>query len=123
MDNKPKILIINPFGIGDVLFSTPLIRNIKNKFPDGKIGFLCNRRTEPIIKSNPYIDYIFVYERDEFQRIKVKSKFLWVKANIRFLNDIKGKHFDLTIDLSLNAQFGFFPGWPVLRKGLVLIIR
>ena len=31
-----KILLINIFGIGDVLFTTPLISNLKQKFPDSR---------------------------------------------------------------------------------------
>ena len=31
-----NIIVVNPFGIGDVLFSTPMISRIKEKFPDCK---------------------------------------------------------------------------------------
>ena len=32
--NVKSFLVINPYGIGDVLFTTPLIRNLKNNYPD-----------------------------------------------------------------------------------------
>lgn len=110
MTYPSRILIINPFGIGDVLFTTPLIRNLKEAFPKSKIGFLCNRRTEPIIRNHTNIDWTFVYERDEFEDVKKRSKLLWLKKYVRFMNDIREKHFDIAFDLSLSSQFGFL-GW------------
>lgn len=103
-----KILIINPFGIGDVLFTTPIIHTLKDKFKDVKIGYLCNRRTADLLEGNPYINYVFVYERDEFEAIRKKSFFAWLKNILGFLNQIKKEHFDLALDFSLNTQYGFF---------------
>ncbi len=103
-----KILVINPFGIGDVLFTTPIIHTLKDSNPQGKIGYLCNRRSSPLLRDNPYIDYLFIYERDEFDKIKRRNYFAWIKENIKFLEQIKERHFDLAIDFSLNTQYGFF---------------
>jgi len=103
-----SFLIINPFGIGDVLFSTPLIRNIRESFPESKVFYLCNRRTQPILESNPLIAKVFVYERDEFEEVKRKSKFLWLKKINSFISGIKREAIGTVLDLSLNSQFGFF---------------
>lgn len=103
-----KILIINPFGIGDVLFTTPVIHTLKDTFSGVKIGYLCNSRGQAILENNPYVDYIFVYERDKFEALRKKSIFIWLKKSIAFLNQIKKEHFDLALDFSLNTQFGFF---------------
>jgi 3-deoxy-D-manno-octulosonic-acid transferase len=103
-----KILIINPFGIGDVLFTTPIIHTLKDVFVQAKIGYLCNRRSAALVENNSYIDYLFLYDRDEFEALRKKSFFLWLKKAIGFLNEIKEKHFDLALDFSLNTQYGFF---------------
>ncbi|MBI3319037.1 MAG: glycosyltransferase family 9 protein, partial [Candidatus Omnitrophica bacterium] len=50
---RHRILIVNPFGIGDVLFSTPLVRAIRRAFPPAHVAYLCNRRTEEILRRNP----------------------------------------------------------------------
>lgn len=105
-----KLLIINPFGIGDVLFTTPIIHTLKDAFPGVKIGYLCNLRTASILENNPYVDSVFVYERDEFEAIRKKSFFAWLRSITVFLNQIKKEHFDVAIDFSLNTQYGFF-GW------------
>ena len=37
-----KILIINPYGIGDVLFTTPVISNLRRAYPQATIAYLAN---------------------------------------------------------------------------------
>lgn len=111
-----KILIINPFGIGDVLFTTPIIHTLKDASPGVKIDFLCNRRALPVLEGNPYVDSIFVYERDEFEAMRRKSFFAWLKNTTTFLKQIKKEHFDLSLDFSLNAQYGFFSWYAGIKE-------
>lgn len=102
-----RILIINPFGIGDVLFTTPLISAIRSAVPSAKIGYLANARTAPVIGANPKIDKVFVYERDEFNAVYRRSRFeFWAKSK-SLLNEIKKENFELAIDLSLNGNASF----------------
>lgn len=102
-----KILIINPFGVGDVLFTTPLIGSLVAGIEGVRIGFLCNRRTEPLLKSDPRIEWIFVYEKDELRDLWKRSKAGYGKKLVGLLNEIKNKNFDAAIDLSLNREYGF----------------
>ena len=55
-----RILIVNPFGIGDVLFSTPLVRAVRPAFPKAHLAYLCNRRTQEILAGNQHIDELFI---------------------------------------------------------------
>jgi len=111
-----SFLVINPFGIGDVLFSTPLLRNIHLNFPAARIYYLCSKRSAPIIKRNPLISEIFIYERDDFVRESKKSIFSgWLKY-WRFIRQIRKERIDCALDLSLNTQFGFF-AWLAGIKG------
>ena len=103
-----NIIIINPFGIGDCLFAAPLVHSLKDAFPNGKIGFLCNKRTAPLLRNNPFIDQIFIYERDDFKRLQSVSWFSWFKEFNSFIRQIRNGKFDLAIDLSLASHLGFF---------------
>ncbi len=96
-----RILIINPFGIGDVLFTTPLISRLCQMHPDSFIGYMSNRRALPVIENNPKINRIYIYERDEF---KDDLTARWGKL----FQEIKQERFDVVFDFSLNASFGFF---------------
>ncbi|MBN3040300.1 MAG: hypothetical protein JW867_04170, partial [Candidatus Omnitrophica bacterium] len=103
-----RILIFNPFGIGDVLFSTPLVRNLKDSFPEAKITYLCNRRTLPILKGNIFIDELLVFEKDEWRALARDSKINFIKHFFSFRNQIRQGNFDILFDLSLNPQYGLF---------------
>jgi lipopolysaccharide heptosyltransferase II len=115
-----SFLIINPFGIGDVLFSTPLIRNVKERFPDARIVYLCNKRAHFVVKNNPLVDKVVLYERDEFAAVKERSRLAWMKKYFQFISSLREEHIEISLDLSLNSQFAFFTwaaGIPV-RIGL-----
>ena len=96
LKNYKKILFINPFGIGDVLFTTPLLDNIKDTLPEAKIGYLCNRRAFEALENNPSIDKIFIYERDEFVNEQKKSFWKWLSKTMAFINDIKQEKYELS---------------------------
>jgi len=103
-----SFLVINIFGIGDVLFTTPILRNLRNAFPEAKIFFLCNRKTAPILKSHPLISKIFVYERDEFVAAEQKSFWAGFKKYHNLISEIKKEKIDCAIVLPLHTLFGFF---------------
>ena len=46
-----KILIINPYGIGDVLFTTPVISYLRLAYPQASIAYLTNACTAGFLKS------------------------------------------------------------------------
>lgn len=113
-----NILIVNPYGIGDCLFATPLLHSLKDAFPGNKIGFLCNKRTGQLLRNNPFIDEIFIYERDEFKRLESVSWFAWFKEFASFIRRLRKAKFDLAIDLSLATPFGFFLFLAGIKKRL-----
>lgn len=103
-----RILIVNPFGIGDVLFTTPLIANLKAAFPDSYIGYVCNARTKDILLNNPAVNKVFIYEKDKFRRLWRRSKIACIRKFFKFLHSIGKKKFDCAFDLSLGQEYGFF---------------
>ncbi len=109
-----KILIFNPFGIGDVLFSTPILKALKKRFPECLIGYICNKRTYELIVNNPMVSRVFVFEKDDYRREWNRSKIRCIKDIISFLKGLKGEHFDMVFDLSL----GYFYSMLFLAIGM-----
>ncbi len=115
MTDFKKILIINPYGIGDVLFTTPVISNLRLAYPQATIAYLANARTADFLKFNPDIAQVFVYERDEF--VGKLQKYL------ELYNNIKQQKFDVVFDFSLNSSFGFLSAACGIKKRVGLDYR
>lgn len=109
-----RVLIINIFGIGDVLFTTPVISNLKASYPDLYIGYVCNGRTAALLERNPKIDRVFIYDRDDFKEASQRSKILVFKKLVAFLREIKKERFDTSIDTSLSD----FTNWVTWMAGI-----
>lgn len=103
-----RILVINPFGIGDILFSTPLVSVLKKEYPKSYIGYICNIKTKDVLETNPAIDEVFVFERDEYRNLWKDSRIGCIKKFIDFWCGIAKIRFDMVIDLSLGKEYAFF---------------
>ena len=100
-----RILIINIYGIGDVLFTTPLLQALHANYPAAQIDYICNRRALDILSPQAFIHECIVYERDEWHKIKKQSRLRYLKKLFSFQKKIYDKRYDLVFDLSLNSQF------------------
>ena len=98
-DRVSKILLIKIERIGDLVLSTPAIREVRNNFPHSKISLIVNSYTKPVIENAPYIDDIFEYDK--------KTSF---KEKLKFIRLLRLRNFDLAIDLT-TRNFMFTPVW------------
>lgn len=99
--NHQRAIVINIFGIGDSLFTTPLVRILKKRMPDLSIDFMCNKRTQHLFKNNQAIDDIIIFEKDDFREAFRRSKKEFIKKVFAFIRAIKEKRYVLAVDLSL----------------------
>ncbi len=100
-----KFLIVNPFGIGDVLFTTPVIRAIKESEPDSIIDYWCNERVRDILENNPNIDKIFALSRGDLKKIYRKSIWQGIYQFINLVYKIRKEKFDTLLDFSLDHRY------------------
>lgn len=89
MRKNKRILIFNVNWIGDVLFSTPSIRNIRRNYPDSYIACIVPSRCYHVLKDNPYLDEIIIFDEKDRHR-SVLSKF-------SFISMLRDKQFDTAI--------------------------
>ena len=61
---KVKVLIIRFSSIGDVVLTTPVIRNIKQQLNEGdvEVHFLSKKSFKGILENNPYIDKLHLID-------------------------------------------------------------
>lgn len=80
-----RILIFNVNWLGDVLFSTATIRNIRRDFPDSFIACIVPSRCYHILKGNPHLDEIIIFdEKDRHKGILSKLKFIFFLKRRKF---------------------------------------
>ena len=87
MQDKKRILIFNVNWLGDVLFSTATIRNIRRNFPGSFVACVVPSRCYHILKDNPHLDEIIVF--DERDRHKGSLE------KLKFISYLKSKQFDI----------------------------
>jgi lipopolysaccharide heptosyltransferase II len=57
-----KTLIIRFSSIGDVVLSTPLVRILRAKFPDGQIDYLTKKQYSELVRSNQNLNVTHEYD-------------------------------------------------------------
>lgn len=100
-----KILIINPFGIGDVLFTTPVIRALKEAYPGSVIGYWCNVRVKPLLESNPRINKVFALSRGDIKKLYEESFFKGFFSSLKLVLALKKGRFNICLDFSLDHRY------------------
>ena len=88
-ENKTgKFLIIRFSSIGDIVLTTPVIRNLRKKYPAAAIHYLTKEKFATIVESNPYVDKVILLKDDLNTTIE----------------EIKSEAFDQIIDLHHNLR-------------------
>ena len=85
-----RILVIQQKRIGDVLTSTIICNNLKTKFPDSVIDYMCYPNSIDVLKENPNIDNIIPLSNEVRKSIPSLFKFIF---------QIRRKKYDAVIDV------------------------
>lgn len=86
-----RILIARTDRIGDVLLSTPVIKALRQKYPQAYISMMVAPYARDIVEGNPYLDEVIIFDKD----IKHKS---WMRS-LKFAGRLKKRRFDLAVIL------------------------
>ena len=92
-----KILLIQLRQLGDIILTTPCIREIKKQQPDSEISFLCHEMGQSVLSGNPHIDHLYLYNP--------KNGFL---SYLNLLINLRKKNFDLVLDFMSDPRSAFF---------------
>jgi ADP-heptose:LPS heptosyltransferase len=84
-----NILVVKVRGAGDLILSTPFLRNLKELLPHAKIHVLATEGSTPLLDNNPYIQSITKIEHE----CKPKA-----------IKEILPKLKNLNIDLAINLE-------------------
>ncbi|MBI4971778.1 MAG: glycosyltransferase family 9 protein [Candidatus Omnitrophica bacterium] len=102
--NIKRVLIVNPFGLGDCLFLSPVFRALKKSGVE-KIVLLLGSRTSELFRNHPFVDEVIAIDRDQIRSQSRWENFLFVKELVVRLRREK---FDAFLDVSLSREYAFF---------------
>jgi ADP-heptose:LPS heptosyltransferase len=92
-----KVLIIQTAFIGDVILSTPLIKELSIKFPEIKIDYLVRKGNESLLNNQPNLNNIYKLD-------KSKGK---IGQLFNFIKIFRVNKYDEIINLHRYASTGF----------------
>ncbi len=94
--NIKKILIIRMSSIGDVILASPLIRQLRENFPNTQIDFLVRSEYADLVKYDPHLSHLLQYDIQTGRR------------GLRELKEfIEQQGYDVILDLHRNFRSYF----------------
>jgi ADP-heptose:LPS heptosyltransferase len=86
-----RILLVRLRLIGDVVFTTPLIRAVRRHFPHAHLSYLVEPAALPIVRGNPHLNDVIVAAR--------RRGMARVADDVRLARELRARRFHIVIDL------------------------
>lgn len=86
-----KILVVRTDRIGDVVLTTPVVKVLRDNYPQSHIAIMVSPQAREIVEGNPYLDEVIIYDQNN------KDKGWW--GFWKFVISLKKRRFDLAIIL------------------------
>jgi predicted lipopolysaccharide heptosyltransferase III len=86
-----RILLVRLRLIGDVVFTTPLLRALRRAYPQSRLTYLVEEQAAPVVRHNPHLDEVIVVPRTRGWRR--------IAADVALARRLRRDRFDLAIDL------------------------
>ncbi len=93
-----RLLVIKPRAIGDVLLSTPVLKNLKSAYPGLQIDFLCERFASDVIRGNPSVHEVITFNKKNDSTLSV-------------IRQVRKRSYDIVIDLFANPRTAMITRW------------
>ncbi len=115
-----RILVVNPFGVGDAIFTLRILEGLKHSSHATLIDFVGNERTGEFLRTHSAIHEVYVFNRDKIRSMRRRNILSWM-GEYKLLIDVwRSRKYDILLDFSLGREFaflGYMAGIPV-RAGL-----
>lgn len=101
-NERKRIVIFNVNWLGDVLFSSAVIRNIRYNYPCSHIACIIPPRCRDVLEGNPHLDEIILFDE--------KGVHKGIAGTMAFIRTLKGRGFD-TMFLLHRSMTRAFIAW------------
>ncbi len=97
-ENAEQVLVIKPRAIGDVLLSTPVLKNLHAAFPHLQIDFLCETFASDVVTGNPALRNVITFHKKH-------------DSTLSIIRNIRKRKYDVVIDLFANPRTAMITRW------------
>lgn len=103
-----RILIIKLRAVGDVVLSTIVIDNLRGTFPTAAIDFLTEAAARDVVSGHAQLNEILILERAAIAGMDPRDQ---LRANLAFLQRVRGRRYDLVFDFFGNPRSALITRW------------
>jgi len=95
-----RILLIRLSSLGDIIMTTPVIRALRNRYPDAQIDFVVYDRFAAALAHHPDLNRLFILPKKKLKEHLAQISFgaFWHTLH-DFITDLRTTRYDYIIDL------------------------
>ncbi|MBI1374957.1 MAG: hypothetical protein GC159_19745 [Phycisphaera sp.] len=104
-----RILLVRPSALGDVARTAPALVSLMRRYPGARVDWLVQDSFADVVRHHPDIGDVIAFPRRQMSGFGFKPG-----ATIRgmkFLNELRGRAYDMVYDLQGLARSGFMTRW------------
>ncbi|MCG8122617.1 MAG: lipopolysaccharide heptosyltransferase, partial [Candidatus Thiodiazotropha taylori] len=98
--DKPSILIVRLSAIGDIVFASPLIHALRQRYPRARISWLVQPESKALLEHHPELDEVVIWPRARWQALWKERRWLALWREVAsFRRSLQEREFDLALDV------------------------
>jgi len=103
-----RILLVRTSAIGDIVFASPFVAALRNKYPAAHIAWLVEPAIASLLAADPSIDEMILWPKAEWKTLWKERRFGELFACVRdFSRMLQTRQFDTAIDLQSLLKSGW----------------
>ena len=103
-----RILVIEPWNIGDVVLATPILRELRRRYPKARISILARPHGRELLEGSGLVDDVIVFDLPWTAQT---NKYRFTPAKVRemrgLVRTLRARNFDLTLDSRMDIRSNF----------------
>ncbi len=97
-ESPKRIVVAKYLGIGSILQATPMLKGLKNKYPDAQLIFVSLKSNKGLLSHYEFVDDILCVDDSSIFRIVITS--------FRVIVELISRKIDLFLDLEVHSTYG-----------------
>jgi heptosyltransferase-2 len=83
MSDPANILIVQPSWVGDAVMATPMLRAMRERFPNAHVAYLMKRYVKDVYAGMPWVDQVITYRTGKTEKKAGRGQFFELAARLR----------------------------------------